>query len=459
LIWKIFHKSPFFWIGSALLGLIFVVFHVHNFPLYHPLSGYDSPAHIAIAEYVRWNWEMPPVDFGYGASNPPLYYYVAAVILTLTGSLKALQFFSFLCYLVMSGCFILLLQKWVTHRLLLLSVLALFLFWPLSLGSAYIIYNYSLGYCLGILALTLTLSMLISGRLTLKQVFALSATLAFGLLTSLTNFAMIPVCFGGILANRAWAWRKRWQAVGLGAMLMMALLLPGLTYQVDRVGCVFCTKHRLDVTRLPGAPVFPFPLKYYYHFPLRAVATPYSPKYLRAGLNLLLHQTLYSDYFNYLVGPTLRGLREDRCFPRGPEMPCTRPHYLDRQKIENMVWLNVLGFAITPFLIYALLSGARQTYRQLRRLEKSKISKTGGLIDMFLLGAFAMPALQFLYYIHRYPEYLNVHAGYLYTSLFALLLLLARRIQATPRSKYWIPLLGSACLIYTGMCLVTFWLR
>ncbi len=58
------------------------------------LSPYNNDAHITIVEYLVKYRTFPNIADNYLAFHPPLYYWIAAPILALSGSDKVVQLFS-----------------------------------------------------------------------------------------------------------------------------------------------------------------------------------------------------------------------------------------------------------------------------------------------------------------------------------------------------------------------------
>ncbi len=110
--WRIFYRpdpdvSPHVPSQSRLLSLIpflviiviILVINVHNTAIYsHERSGFDWKGHVEYIRYMAANWRTPIATDGWEMFQPPLYYFVSAIIYRLfggtaaePGSLKAVQ--------------------------------------------------------------------------------------------------------------------------------------------------------------------------------------------------------------------------------------------------------------------------------------------------------------------------------------------------------------------------------
>lgn len=74
-----------------LIVLISIALAFHNASLFHPNNGFDGSGHIYYINYLVTNHQIPPPT-EWETHQPPLYYIVAASVLSLFGTLKSVQY-------------------------------------------------------------------------------------------------------------------------------------------------------------------------------------------------------------------------------------------------------------------------------------------------------------------------------------------------------------------------------
>ena len=93
--WQIFYRRPASSSGSGLrtarvflaLGIAAVLgLHIHNLLSYpYSRSYFDYEAHVAYVQYVAQHWRVPIATQGWEMYQPPLYYFVSAIVYTVAG--------------------------------------------------------------------------------------------------------------------------------------------------------------------------------------------------------------------------------------------------------------------------------------------------------------------------------------------------------------------------------------
>jgi hypothetical protein len=383
---------------------------------------------------------------GYAASNPPLYYYLSAMILRLTGSLKMVQLMSLFAYLPCVFLFYkiagLCTGKWSVRY----AFTAFFALLPVTLNYAFIVFNYSLGHAFSLLAVFTLLYMVTARRATFLLVCALGVIAGLGLLTSLTNLAMIPVTVGSVLVLPRFNLQKKAALLTVFLAITGVTVLPYYKYKVETYGSFLSAPNKGAKTNRGLTEIFP--LRYFYNINMDMFEKPYVHNYLGDSLWIRLHQTMYSDYFNYLVGERLSssnaGENEARV-ARG-EMFTTNPHYIDAERITKFRVLNYLGIPIS--LLVAICFVAR-SYRAVQELRAHDRRYLTGFVLMLTAVAFFM---QFLAYIFRYPYFQCVHAGYIMPACFALLLI---TIECVAKKK-WALFVSAYLLVFALYSAYTF---
>jgi hypothetical protein len=401
---------------------------------------YDADGHIHVLDFIAKNLSLLPLSDGYAASNPPFYYILSAFILMLGQSIKLVQLLSFFAF---TGGVVIIkktIESVSDQKLLNLGVVAFFSFLPISLDYAYMVMNYSLGYQLAIYVFCYCIW--IEYYHNFSKWFhsvALGLLLGLGMLTSLTNFATVAVCLFFVLFLSRAEWICRLKSLLVISLVLFAVSFPYFSKKNRDLNCVFCTLNRIESSQ-PFYQIYP--TKFYYRFPLKVLEKPYASEYLTSGLWPILHQTFYSDYFNYLVGPSL----SRNSVSSKPRM-FTGLHWIDEPRIRQFQVLNCVGIVLSIFFMYAgLISLKKVFYRADEDIN----------IDLFLLLICFTYFAQFMVYIHKYPNYVNIHAGYLYPAAAAFLILTVKSFK----DKKWFSIgFSSLAFVYSVVSGITFWLR
>lgn len=420
-----------------LFGL-FLGFHINNFCKYSYNWGYDAIFHISIIEFIRNHHALPPQEV-YGGTNPPLYYIISALILALSSSMKLVQGLSLVCGLLYVWLFFKTLKLVSQNKTINLSLTALFSFLPTTLEFHYMIFNYTLGHLFSLLVIFLVIRSLKREQVSFKDVVFQGLASAVGVLVSLTNFFTLGLIFIPVLSVFR---QNSKRAVLLGLVpiiIFLSLVGPYFSYRNNVYQCVFCTKHRTE-TKVDLTEVYP--VKFYYRFNLKALFYPYVPSFLHEGLWPILHTTLYADYFNYLIQPSLNSQIPAE---KSKDLVRTGLHYLDKPRIRKFSILSLIGVPITIAFVLGVFGG-------LSRLFKRSIGRQDFFIDLALLSAVFGCFAQFMMYILRYPDYLNIHAGYLVPAIFCLCLLVSRHFKG----KVSLTVLNFLLFSYVSVSFVTF---
>ena len=431
---------------KATLLISLALFHLHNFLVYDPGWGYDGAAHILLVRLFSESVEFNPLGV-YGGTNPPLYYLLAAGILSGLKSLKAVQALSLALFTSSLGAIWIAVRQVCAGSPLRWPILVFFAVNPLHLAYAYMIFNYALAQAIAVTFVCGLLILATAGALSrpLLTAAALGLSAATGVWTSLTNLALFPVgaAFFACFPSLSRQTRVLTAAVFLAAGL--AAVAPYAALKNLEEGCYFCTRNRPATTRSFSEV---YPARYYYWVSLRPFHQPNVPHYWKDGMWPVLYQTYFSDYFNYLVGPryALAG--------HGNGLTAVGPHSTDALRTTEFTVLNYLGLPLAAGMLAAFAISARNTWRYLTD------GRPENFIDLIVWLASLAFLAQFLAYIHLYPDYVNIHAGYLFPITVPLWIQVARRLapgSAANPIAAWV--LGSCLALYSALAGITFFLR
>lgn len=279
-----------------LLIIIISIFSINNFIKYSYEWGYDANSHMSMIQYIDSNNNLPAE--GYAASNPPLYYIFAAFIFKISKSMKIVQLFSLILYFII--CF--LLYKLVTifskNTFLNLSIIALFSALPPALNFAYMILDYSLGNFLSMLTLFVIFIFVIRKKMDFKSVVVLSILVSLGILTTLTNLAVFLTTLVILIFFPNVKYTKKIVQISVFIFLTTLIIMPYYLYKSNKYGDFFSAPNKAQTKKVITEV---YPLEFYYKFNLKDFDKPYATNNVYDGLWIILHQTLYSDYWNYLV--------------------------------------------------------------------------------------------------------------------------------------------------------------
>ena len=430
---------------KAGLLLALALFHVHNFLVYDPAWGYDGRAHITVVWLNARSIDFNPVTI-YAGTNPPLYYVLAGKILAATDSLKAVQAGSLLLFAASLSAIWIALRAVCRESPLRWPILVFFALNPLHLAYAYMILNYSLAQAIAVAFLCTLLALAVREDLRRPLLIACGLGLgaAAGIWTSLTNLALLPVGAAFALLHPALGRRARLLAAVVFLGTSLAAIAPYVALKNLEEGCFFCTRNRPVTTR---AFYQVYPAQYYYWVSLKPFHQPHVPHFWKDGMWPVLYQTFFSDYFNYLVGPryALTG--------RDPALTRVVPHSTDARRDREFTGLNYLALPLAAAMLAAFLIAARNAWRYLRARPPELF------VDVVVCAASIAFFAQFVAYIHRYPDYVNIHAGYLFPIAAPLWVEVGRRLAPGPAASGPVKILWACLALYSALAAVTFVLQ
>jgi hypothetical protein len=432
-------------VAKSLLLLGLALFHVHNFLFYDPAWGYDGLPHILLVRLHSASAEFDPLAI-YGGTNPPLYYLLAGKILSATNSLKAVQAFSLLLFASNLIVIWIALRRVCRHSPLRWPLLLFFALNPLHLAYAYMIFNYSLAQSIAITFVSMLLILAMrDGRPPPKLVApGLGLAAAAGVWTSLTNLALLPIGAAFLFLHPSIPRRTRRLQTLVFLVVGLAAIAPYAVLRNVEQGCFLCTAHRPATTR-PFYEVYP--ARYYYWVSLKPFHQPHVPHFWKDGMWPVLYQTYFGDYFNYVVGPryALSG--------QGPALTKVIPHSTDTLRNGELTLLEYLGLPLAAALVAGLAISVRNSYRYLKT-ERPEL-----FVDLIVCVSSMAYFIQFLAYIHRYPAYVNIHAGYLFPITAPLWVQVAYRLAPGPGVSLYGRILVAALVLYSTLAAATFFLR
>jgi len=429
--------------AALLLGL--ALFHVHNFVVYDPGWGYDGAAHILLVRLFSESMEFSPLGV-YGGTNPPLYYVLAGRILTSLDSLKAVQAFSLVLFATSLIVIWIALRRLCGDSPLRWPILVFFALNPLHLAYAYMVFNYSLAQTIALCFVCALMVLAGRGGLARPAVAAaaLGLSAAAAVWTSLTNLALLPIGAAFFSCYPSLSKRTRVLATAVFLGVSLTTIAPYAVLKNLEEGCSFCTRNRPATARSFSEV---YPARYYYWMSLRPFHQPHVPHYWKDGMWPVLYQTYFSDYFNYLVGPryALTG--------KAPGLVTVGPHSTDALRTTEFTLLNYLGLPLAGAMLAALAMSGWNAWRYFRR------GQADLFVDVIVCLATLAYFAQFLAYIHRYPDYVNIHAGYLLPTTVPLWIQVGRRLAPGPGTTTTARILFACLALYSTLAGATFFLR
>ncbi len=239
--------------------------------------------------------------------------------------------------------------------------------------------------------------------------------------------------------------KKKIAGLGIYLVAVLCVLLPYLNYvQQFKFRNYFVVSHRnLDLYN-PGKFGRAYPLSFYAAWDRRVWQYPYYPRFVRKGFWPILHHTLYGDYSN---------IQADSVTRRGASLPKdairTANHHLSRTRLKQLILLGILGAGISVFFgWFVLKSVCHAVIYFTKRLAKD-------FTDFILILALLFLFAQFFIYIQLYPEYVNIHFGYLFASVFVVCICAVRFMTTR-----WLSVVSSLYLfLYSGTAYLTFFKR
>jgi len=431
-------------IAKALLLLGLVLFHVHNFLAYDPTWGYDGRAHTLLVQLYSQSVDFNPLT-AYGGTNPPLYYVLAGKILEGTGSLKAVQAFSLLVFAATLAALWVTLRAVCPHSPLRWPIFAFFALNPLHLAYGYMVFNYALAQAMAVAFVCILLILAVRDDRPLPRFLApgLGLWAAAGVWTALTNLALLPIGAAFLYFRPSASRRTRLVTTAVFLAVSLAVIAPFAAVRNLEQNCFLCTANRPVSSR----PFYEsYPAHYYFWVSLRPFHHPHVPYFWKDGMWPVVYQTYFSDYFNYIVGPryALAGTE--------PTSIKVGPHTTDVRRDDALTLLNYLGLPLAAAMLAAFAVSVRTAWRFVRDRRPDRFA------DVIVCVASIVYLAQFLAYIHRYPDYVNIHAGYLFPITASLWLQVARRLAPGPGMGMVTGSLAVALTLYCAVAVGTFFL-
>ncbi|HSX57850.1 MAG TPA: glycosyltransferase family 2 protein [Candidatus Saccharimonadales bacterium] len=433
-------SSKSFIFGFILFSLL-AVLTLNNFLHYDPSWGYDGQYHLRYIDYVSKNFRIPTEIFY--TSNPPLYYFVAGVILKIFPSLKAVQFLSILFYSLEVGFLLFLLNRLYKNRYLTYTITFFFAMLPITLNFGYMVFNYSLSFFFSLSILTILVSLIKKQAINFKWVLLLSLLTSLGILTALNNLAILLVVIFFLLFFPYAKFLSKLKFLLLTVVVTLVVVGPYYNFMIANYKCFFCTTNRIKTT-LTFDKVYP--PEFYNKIDLTVLDNPISPNHLKdAGLWLMLHQTLFGDYFDYLVDARTQH------FTKGNTTGLlnTGWNFISVRKVLKLKAMEFTALPIALMLIATLFLNLKDGFLFLFFNRKEKFLNF--IIALTSFGVF----FQFLLYILNYPDYVNIHAGYLFPAIFLLLISVPQYFK----HKYIFPIVIYNLLAFSLLSYYTFIFR
>jgi 4-amino-4-deoxy-L-arabinose transferase-like glycosyltransferase len=382
-----------------------------------------------------------PTDLGvYGATNPPLYYWVAAKIYQVFRTDKSVQLFSWVLYVINILLFRVTLSRFKVRRLFANLVALFYALMPLTICYGIMILNYTLANFLMVVVLYLYARVIEDARPSHGMILALIAASLGAVFSSMSGLAALCTTFVVLLflMNRPLAQRKRYAALMAG----VSLLVYG-TYLFNRsqqINCTFCTKHRNVNPWLDHRQYLRVSGQASIHW-----RKPYYPNGFKSSIPLLMLETYFADYFNYLAPRHLWSNPEKR------DWDYVGPYFVDPLRRYQMVAQTWLGVPLLFAFLYACW------LRWKTRAESRQ--RPHHALRLAYLVFCGLTVFQFVCYFLQYREWLAIHAGYLYPISFIGCLLMAGVYGHARLRESWKSLtVGALMIVYSLLNVWTFWI-
>src|SRR5687767_12625468 len=188
-----------------------------------PLNN-DGAGHLEHIHFVRDTWKMPPAGLGHETWQPPLYYYVAALVATVTHNVKAIQLLSLLTSVgtLIVGRRLICSSSLIATAEAKLIALSLVSFLPQFVMFGLYVSNDSLAIYLGFLLIHKFRRLIY--RPSFSSALLVIAIASLGLLTKGQFVGIVPLTF---LFGLLLIWKRRIEIEHRGALLVLAALLGG----------------------------------------------------------------------------------------------------------------------------------------------------------------------------------------------------------------------------------------
>ncbi|TAL19599.1 hypothetical protein EPN90_03115 [Patescibacteria group bacterium] len=365
--------QKWFWWGLAAAALAAGIFlRLHNASVWNPYWGYDGGAHLRYAEILATAGRLPTLEETYVAWHEPLFYAIAAPIITLSGGAEAAK--KTLPYLPAAfGLLTFFLLGWWSFKrtkqaaapaLTLLLTAAL----PVALTASTFFSNEGLAHLLLLLALFYAANQ--------KDPDKKSSALAAGVIIGLALLTKVTAFLGlfSIVVWQIYRFASRLdlpRRSNLGKLLISTLLLavtalaiasPWLVTSAKQFGGPFT--NTFEAKKAPGI----LPPNFFTTLDSNIFFSPFWPAGSNSFWSVVFAATV-TDYDDLL---------------KNPDQPSPRLRLAQRQLsprlrlAQRAVWL---GAALAPVFLFALA-------RFLLRARK-KLTDGDGLLAIFFLGSLA----------------------------------------------------------------------
>jgi hypothetical protein len=253
--WRIFHRSDpdsgsqshasrsfrlLSLVPFLVIIVIVLVVNIHNVLTYsHERSGFDWGGHVEYIRYVASKWRAPVATDGWEMFQPPLYYFLSAIIYRLfggqaaePGSLKAVQIMGMLSG-VANACFVLLVLRKLFEKNYLVQILGFSVaaFLPMCFYMNPLISNEIFSGSVISLAICLLILYGFGKQVRIHHAIILGAAVGLALLSKYTAFfvflAAAAVLTIRVLVNPS---TRRREVRALAVFLVVVLAVSGWLY-------------------------------------------------------------------------------------------------------------------------------------------------------------------------------------------------------------------------------------
>jgi hypothetical protein len=209
-------------IFCLLIVLFSIALGIHNASLFHPNNGFDGSGHIYYVNYLVDNHQIPPPT-EWETHQPPLYYVVAASILSLFDSLKSVQYINvFVFWMIIAVVGLGLVKIFKNNNQVILGTLSLIAlpmlnifqptitnellntFWTISAGVSSIYLYYAK-----------------SKKQFAVSFFFLLLSLVFGIWTKISIITILPTVFIAIMLSQ----KNIWKSLAYCAVVLIIFIL------------------------------------------------------------------------------------------------------------------------------------------------------------------------------------------------------------------------------------------
>ena len=109
------YRNLIYLISGVIIFVASVILGAHNASLYDPSQGFDGAPHVYYVKYIYENRQIPPPD-QYETHQPPLYYIISAMVLSVFQDIKSIQYVNVVVLWMIIGVAVLGLNKIFKNR-------------------------------------------------------------------------------------------------------------------------------------------------------------------------------------------------------------------------------------------------------------------------------------------------------------------------------------------------------